>query len=210
MRRGVLLVDRQTFNPIHFSSLDGTGETSKDVLTRWLKMRDFAGSDMVFGVQGWNSQLAFVPTKIEFGDVSITRDGELQVSLMIFPWQGRDAEAARGWRACVQEIGPSTRQKCIILPLNRQIRTLVVSPAPRYLSIPRGLATHRQVRAWVEDADGLPLSRSSRTTRVLTKKGFDDGRKPYKYIGVLMIMRIFIMIYMVFDLSIIQPYICMY
>ena len=168
MRRGVLLVDRRTFNHLHFSSLDGTGETSKDVLTRWLKTRDFVDSDMVFGVQGWNSQITFVPTKIEFGDVTITQDGELQVSLMIFPWQGRDAEAARGWRVCVQEIGPSTRQRCIVLPLNRQIETLEIPFAPQYRSNSRRRATHREVRAWVEDADGLPLSRSSRTTRVLT------------------------------------------
>ena len=184
-RRGVLLVDYRTFNPVHFSALDGSGEKSQDVFARWLRTQSLYDSSMVFGVQGWNSQLAFLPTKIEIERVAVVTTGGLLVSMALFPWQEgkRVVGSGSGWRVCAQELGPHTRQVCTPLPLRQEVATLtvVLLAPPRKVQISRRdgvspgkmspgkmnrIQMKREVRAWIEDASGLPLSRSSRTARV--------------------------------------------
>lgn len=193
--KGVIILDYQTFNPIHFSEVEGNGQLSESVFTRWSE--DVNGFNIMshkntFAVQGWNSHIAYLPTKIEIKSVEqlasssgsmsdgLLRDGNagqsgaLVVNLIVYPWIGpfHDNQLAgldiAGWKVCAQELCPETERVCKkLLPSETtRIPTSIFLPSPRTGIKSTWQSANREVRVWLLDNHGLPQSRSSRSYRV--------------------------------------------
>lgn len=186
----VIVVDQKTFNPVHFSTLDGGSvmKSSQDVVRRWRREqqqhpsptndRDSGSSPSTgttFAVQGWNSQIAHVPTKIRIKSVVVTTAAlhiQATTDIDVFPWRGSDEidnTRSRKWRVCAQVIGEHTAYSCQPLPISfsQHLDVHIIVSAPRCLIFDGdgneedGIA----VRAWVQNEFGLQLSRSSQVFR---------------------------------------------
>ncbi len=186
-RRRVILLPRRGFNPVHFSQLTPGTLTVEGVAEAWEEQQqqqeeeeeeeedqndpDVGGSSRVlyktYAVQGWQSQVQFVPIKIE-----ILRLRPLAVEIKVFPWQGaRLMVAGRPWRVCAQWMSPDSEPACVGIGFERTFWGLriVLPPRPRKSYRPsrstRGfrdrISLMAPLRAWVETPHKVPLSRSS-------------------------------------------------
>ena len=188
-RDDVIVVDQRTFNPIHFSTLDGGSvmKSSQDVVRRWRREQQQHSSTAndsgsspstgtTFAVQGWNSQIAHVPTKIRIKSVVVTAavdNTRLRATINVFPWRGSDEidnTRSKKWRVCAQVIGEHTACVCQPLPISfsQHLDVHILLSAPRCLILDGDGKEEKDriaVRAWVQNQHGLPLSRSSQMFR---------------------------------------------
>lgn len=125
----VYLLPSTMTNPIHFSLLEGRGQSVIDVVKLLHRQRIRCGTattidtSNVLMVQGWASQLMYVPTKIKILNVQhFHKKKSFQINIQVFPWIGAIVDIENhNWSICVSEIvANAAAPTCVKLQMRRE------------------------------------------------------------------------------------------